>query len=401
MSPLSIPGFEHLESRRLCLALCKELIEERNLNEFLENAFGWIGQAFGVGRICLVDYYEQTGYFDLLHFSGYPSDAVHQLGRRLEEMEVRRALSERLPYASTLNPHFWCIPLYFSQVLEAVLVLEGDRPIQAGPAQQEAAHILSRLLGVLMSSTRLAVNQKHQFDPADLRRARQIQVSFLPRQTPRCEICEVYGFNRASATVGGDYFDYFQPGDDSLQCILADACGHGLAAALIMSNFRGLLQTRISAREAPHQLFDSLNQDVHFDEDFIQYLTGIFLDYRATGRALSYLNAGHYEPLVFSRDGSCRTLPGGGPPLGMFKNSRYPLGQARLAPGDLVVLFTDGLVDVEGSRGAYFGVEGVGDAIRGSLEAPLPEIAETVLGRAQSFSDDRLDDDVTLLLMRV
>ncbi len=401
MAPLTIPGFDHLETRRLCLALCKELIEEHRLNEFLERVCPIIGEFFGTSRVSLVDYYEQTDTFDLLYFTGYPPDAVHQLGRRMDRMELRGALRRREPYHSQLDARFYCIPLYFANVLEALVVLEHDAPVEETPARQEAGKILSRLLGLLMSSTRLAVNQKHQLDAADLQRARQIQLSFLPRERPRCAGCDVYGFNQSSALVGGDYFDFFPLEEQRMRCILADACGHGLAAALIMSNFRGLLQARVAGDPGPERLFDGLNQSVHFDEDFIQYLTGVFLDYDGGRGTLHYLNAGHYEPLVIAPDGSSRTLPGGGPPLGMFKNSRYPLGQARLNPGELVVLFTDGLVDIENARGDYFGTEGIAATVRESLHRPLEEISDSVLDRAREFGGDALEDDVTLLMMRV
>lgn len=394
--------FQHRQARLLALGLVGHLVEQPSLNEYMERALPLIGEVFGRTRAVLVDYREHADLFQVLHFTGYPADALYTLGRRLEEMDLRTALNHGEPYLAKAGSNVLVIPLYFSDILEALIVLEGDDAIELTPARKEAAALASRLLGVIMSSTRLAVNREQLVDMDDLRRARQIQLSFLPKQRPAGKSCEVFGRNKSSAHVGGDYFDFFRHGDGMLQCILADACGHGMAAALIMSNFRGLLQSEVLRRSDLRTLFDRLNRSVHFDEDFIQYLTGVFLDFHEESKRLRYLNAGHYEPIVLGEDGEFRTLPGGGPPLGMFRDSRYPLCETQLQPGDLVALFTDGLIDIENKQGEYFGVEGVLAALRAHRSRKLSEVASQTLKRAYDFSGPNdIEDDITLFLMRV
>ncbi len=394
--------FESEVASLLSQALVRELVLKPSLNEFMERALPLVGEAFGSGKVILVDYREHFDRFDVLFFEGYGTESLYALGRRLGEMEVRKALATREPYHSSQSPGFLVIPLYFSDILEAVVVLEGLHPIELTDSRREAARVASRFLGVVMSSTRLAVNREQLVDTDDLQRARQIQLSFLPKQYPSSDRCQVYGCNTSSASVGGDYFDFFRIRDGSLQCILADACGHGMAAALIMSNFRGLLQSEMARRGEYVDLFAALNESVHFDEDFIQYLTGVFLDFDETSRRLSYLNAGHYDPIVIGEDGRHRTLPGGGPPLGMFRGSRYPHGEARLNTGDVITLFTDGLIDIHDGKGRYFGEEGVIETVRLHRKKDLAAIAEEVIANAQRFADGApVEDDVTLFLMRV
>ena len=339
--------FSHQAPRDLTLDLMGHLIEAASLNQYMQLVLPKIGRLFGSEKLCLVDYYEHTDQFALIHFEGYPPDSRFSLQRRMPEMEVRRAGSERQPYRSHANPNLLCIPFYLQDILEAVLVVEGDQPIELSPERSAAAVVISTFLGLFMSSTRLEVNREQLVDFNDLHHARQIQLNFLPRSYPDTPNYEVFGYNSSSNLVGGDYFDYFDDRGDSVQCILADACGHGLAAALIMSNFRGLLQSQVSRHDDFSQLFNSLNQLVYFDEDLIQYLTGVFLHFDQGSEVLRYLNAGHYEPLVFDQGGNVRGLPGGGPPLGMFKESKYEAGEVYLRQGYLVVLYTDGLVDVE------------------------------------------------------
>jgi len=394
--------FSHQGPKDLTLDLMGHLIESSSLNQYMQLVLPKIGRLFGSERLCLVDYYEHTDHFDLIHFEGYPPDSRFSLQRRMREMEVRRAVSERQPFRSATNPNLLCIPFYLQEILEAVLVIEGDQAIELTPERSAAAVIISTFLGLFMSSTRLEVNREQLVDFNDLHHAREIQLNFLPRRYPERSKYEVFGYNSSSNLVGGDYFDYFDDRGDSVQCILADACGHGLAAALIMSNFRGLLQSQVSRHDDYSQLFDSLNQLVHFDEDLIQYLTGVFLHFDQESEVLKYLNAGHYEPLVFAQDGNVRGLPGSGPPLGMFKESTYQTGEVSLRRGDLVVLYTDGLVDAETKEGDYFGTEGITAAIQDHRDLPLEQISEQVVRRAREFSGEgSFEDDVTLFLMRI
>jgi len=393
--------FRFPSSQQLCLDLSYSLIHHQSLNEYMEKVLPLIGNLLGADRFCLVDYYENTRHFDLVFFGGYPPDYRFALQRRLQEMEIEKALSTRDPFYSSVNPNFLCIPFYFRDILEAVLVLEGNGSIRLDEEKREAAQIISRFLGLFMSSTRLDVNRRYLVDQNDLRRAREIQLNFLPKQHPKTQFLEAFGFNSSSNVVGGDYFDYFQAREDSIQCILADACGHGMAAALIMSNFRGLIQSEILRRSDFSVLFNSLNEMVYFDEELIQYLTGVFLHFDDRSKKMLYLNAGHYEPLIFGEKGF-RTLPGSGPPLGMFKSSNYPVGEAELESGDLVALYTDGLADIRNSEDEYFGTEGIIEILSRYRERPLEEITKRVLDAARSFSGNcEFEDDLTLFLLRV
>ena len=391
----------HPETAELSCHLTHLLTEKTSLNAYMEAILPVLGGLFDTHHVSLVDYYENTHHFDLLFFSGYPLDARHILQRRLAEMQITRALEERQPYHSEKNPNFLIVPLYFRDVLEALVAFEGDFPIELTEARQECALVISRFLGLFMSSARLEVNRAQLVDSEDLRRARQIQLNFLPKHPPKTHRCEVYGVNHSSSLVGGDYFDYFDEEENVVQCILADACGHGMAAALIMSNFRGLLRSEILRRQGLEGLFASLNDMIHFDDDLIQYLTGVFLQVEEPTGRLDYLNAGHYEPIVIGADGDIRSLPGGGPPLGMFKSSRYPVGQAQLHSGDLVALYTDGLLDIQNGSDEYFGADRVVEILQQSRGLQLDDITRQVLDEARSFADGRsFEDDVTIFVLR-
>lgn len=393
------PGFRHRETEELALFLARLLVASNSLNQFMDSVLPRIGRSFGTEKVILVDYYENSDHFSLLFFEGYENHSRYRLQREMESADLRRALSYRAPFRSG---RYLLIPCYFRDILEALLVLEGADPVEETSAAKESAALVSRILGLFMSSTRLEVNRYQQFDRNDLEKARQIQLNFLPRRKPATRRCEIFGLNQSSNLVGGDYFDYFDHHQNIIQCILADACGHGLAAALIMSNFRGLLQSEVNRETNFSGLFNSLNELVHLDDEQIQYLTGVFLHLDEETGILDYLNAGHYEPVLIRPGGEARNLSGGGPPLGMFRNSQYPLCRCQLEPGDLIFLFTDGIVDVQAPSGDYFGQARLLESICRHRGDNLEELANQVLDDARRFAGTPIfEDDATLFFMRV
>jgi sigma-B regulation protein RsbU (phosphoserine phosphatase) len=201
--------------------------------------------------------------------------------------------------------------------------------------------------------------------------------------------------------VGGDYFDYFV-GDDGIQGVVADACGHGMGAALIMSTFRGLLHAEVPCRDGIAAAFSRVNQRLYRDAERLQYLTGVFFDFHPATGELHYLNAGHFDPVLMRPDGSVSRLQGGGPPLGMFADARYSAATVRADPGNLLILFTDGLVELADPSGAFFEVDRILETIHAVRDHSLPEISSTVIAAATHFRErDDLADDLTLVMMRL
>jgi hypothetical protein len=374
------------------------------LNGFLERALPPIAGVFGAPRTILVDYYENTHHFDLLYFAGYPESGRYQIQHRLKGMDLERALKQQYPFVDAVDPRLAYVPLYFTETLEALLVLESKEPFALTDETREVLLTVSRFLGLVMSSGRLSINQRGLIDTSDLQKARQIQLSYLPTGKLSTDRYEVYGYNQSSALVGGDYFDYFRIRERSLQCVLADACGHGLSAALIMTTFRALLHAEIHRQtelEPPGTLFNALNQSVHAGGSVLQYLTGVFLDYDEAARRMRYTNAGHFEPLLVRGRGSVEDLRGGRPPLGMFKQSRYPTFDSEVESGDLLVLFTDGLVDLRGFQDEFFGQERVRSGVSAQRDRPLTEIVSFLLAEGMAFSAaPHPEDDLTLFLVR-
>ena len=393
--------------RDLSYSLTGALVEGNGMNDFLNRFLKAIAGTFLVPQLVLYDYNESENLFEFLYFRGYASDARAELSMRLHTIDLRRALKERDPFWLDDTRRSLLVPLYFQEVLEAVLLLESpaqELEIGLDDCRLASCRLVSRFLGLFMSSIRIDANASMREDRAtktDLQRAREVQLSYLPSDYHETDKYEIYGYNQSSVLVGGDYFDYFCQREQSIQCVVADACGHGMAAALIMSTFRGLLHSEVRQLHDFSSLFDILNQRLYLGGDLLQYLTGVFFDYDQEQRELRYLNAGHFDPLIVHSDGTSTRLTGGGPPLGMFGSSTYKAKTAPIRPGDLLVLFTDGLIELRNAHDEFFGVERVLAAIRAQRDLSLRDLAREVLGTAARFSHkSQPDDDLTLFLMR-
>jgi sigma-B regulation protein RsbU (phosphoserine phosphatase) len=387
----------------LASALVHSLVAGRGMNEFLHRFLQEIGIRLGITRLALYDYDELADTFELLYFCGYPGHSRSTLQRRIARMDIRRALKQNEPYRADTSGTRLLVPLYFQTVLEAVLMLEADDLAGKRRPEWDAMFLqVSRFLGLFMSSSRLPVNEKlRRADISELERAREVQMRYLPSDHPVTDGYEIFGFNQSASLVGGDYFDYFRHRAGSVQCVVADACGHGMAAALIMSAFRGFLLSELRHDGNVATLFRRINDHLFAEGDLIQYLTGVFVDYQEASRRLTYINAGHFDPVVIHPDGTATSLPGGGPPLGMFQDSPYAPETIEVRRGDLLVLFTDGLVELRDAGDNFLGVQGILTSATPRRGLPLRELAQSLLADAARFSHEpQPDDDLTLFLMR-
>lgn len=390
-----------MSTQSIAVALVQSLTASAGINDFCERILPLLAHALGARRSVLIDYRENTGRFDLLHFSGYASEGRYELQHRIREMSLQRALEGKLPFFGADDRLQLYLPLYFSTTLEALLVFEAESAIDLDAERLEVCKMAAKFVGLLLSSSRLGVNQAGVVDLNDLQRARQIQLSYLPAENLETDRYEVYGYNQSSALVGGDYFDYFRLRDNSIQCVLADASGHGLSAALIMSTFRGLLRAELDQYPDGGELFTILNRSVHSGSTIVQYLTTIFLDYNEKTGLLKYVNAGHFEPALIRSDGVLERLAGGGPPLGMFGTTAYACSAMDVRPGDLMVLFTDGFTDLRNAADEFFGEERIIRYVQQHRTRPLKEIASVLLNEGMSFSaTPQPEDDLTLFLVR-
>jgi sigma-B regulation protein RsbU (phosphoserine phosphatase) len=251
---------------------------------------------------------------------------------------------------------------------------------------------------------------------ADLQLACEIQQALLPRDYPsfppgRPSDQSLLRFShryRPTGTVGGDFFDVARLSDHEAGVFLCDVMGHGVRSALVTAMVRALVEEGKSVAGEPGQFLTDLNRKllaILGPTDLMIFLSAFYLVADAATGQMRYANAGHPIPLHVRRDqgvvaplGMAERMPG--PPLGVRENAVYTVGEGSLAPGDLVVLFTDGLYEVNAPDETEYGEARLLETVRRRLTQPTGPLFDEVLAEIQEFSVGKdFRDDVCLLGM--
>lgn len=232
-----------------------------------------------------------------------------------------------------------------------------------------------------------------------LRQASAIQEGMLPTSPPAFPGYEIVGVSSPAELVGGDLHDFLPLSPETLGLAVADASGHGVGAALIARDaITGLRMLAPEERGIPETLA-RLNDVVHRQALSNSFVSLFYARLETDGR-LRWGNAGHNPPLLRSGD-TISELTAGGPVLGPIPGARYESGEARLGPGDALLVYTDGLVEQEGASGGMFGV----GRLRELLLTRLLDTAQDLVRAVHEAVDTHRGtapqlDDVTLVVVR-
>ncbi|MCX5655136.1 MAG: PP2C family protein-serine/threonine phosphatase, partial [Planctomycetota bacterium] len=237
-----------------------------------------------------------------------------------------------------------------------------------------------------------------------LRLAQRLQMDFLPRRMPDVSGARFAARLEPAAWVAGDFYDVFRLDERHVGFYIADAVGHGIPAALLTVFVKKSLQTkRIEGKHyeliPPQESLALLNADLLSaqlqDTPFITMIYGI---YDEEARSCLYARAGHPKPVLLGPTGSLEMLDGDGPLLGIFADATFEAYERRLAPGDRLILYTDGAERVEPGRRAE--PEKLLEVIRSSALLPIEALLDSVFDSVRAATGgDHLADDVTVVAL--
>jgi len=233
--------------------------------------------------------------------------------------------------------------------------------------------------------------------------ARDIQLRLLPQEIPKFDRLDVAALALPSREVGGDFYDVVRLDDERLLLAIADVTGKGLPAAILMANLQAslhvLIPLPVSIEEAASHINRVICENTSYDK-FITYFHSIY--HHSTGE-LHYVNAGHNPPMLLRADGDVELLETGGLLLGVLKSMTYERGVVKLEPGDVLVLFTDGVTEAMGSAEEEYGEERLLEVLKANRHQPASVIIDAVHSDIRRFTGDtsRLSDDLTMVVMKV
>jgi hypothetical protein len=234
--------------------------------------------------------------------------------------------------------------------------------------------------------------------------ARKIQLSMLPQSPPQVGWIDLAAASLPATEVGGDYYEYFKLSDSLLVLVIGDVAGHGLASGLLLSGVRSCLYLLEKDLASPVGVFERLNRMVRRTTDKRTYMTLLCAVLDREAGTLSLVSAAH--PPVLFRDaasGVFTEVGEGAPPLGTFLDARYESVQRAFGPGDLLVFYTDGLVEARNDQDQEYGYARLQRAAaRAAGSRTAREIRDAILGDLSNFKGDQeQSDDMTLVVVRV
>jgi serine phosphatase RsbU (regulator of sigma subunit) len=243
----------------------------------------------------------------------------------------------------------------------------------------------------------------------ELEIASEVQRRLLPSQPPDIAGLDVAFVYRPARQLGGDYYDFFPLSSERIAIAMGDVSGKGLPSALLMASMQSLVRTNLAVHEGELARFaGELSQRLYNETTDERYATLFFAVLDTSKLSLHYVNGGHNPPLLFrkwtlsAQGSSPDVLDRGGPPLGLLAESRYFCGRASLQQGDVLVLYTDGLLDAVNKEQEQFGEERVRDVVRSSLLLSASEICEKIVDQLNEFAAGSPQwDDITLATVKV
>ncbi len=241
----------------------------------------------------------------------------------------------------------------------------------------------------------------------DLQIAREIQTWLLPGTPPQIPGLAVAYATRPANTVAGDYYDVFpRPGrsseDNRVVLAVADVAGKSIPAAMLMATFQASLKTLSTAQVALPELASNMNRYACTNsQGGLRFTTAFLSEYDPVTRTLDYINAGHNNPILRRASGLIERLDIGGLPFGIQPDVKYESARVTLAPGDWLIIFTDGLVEAENVRQDEYGETRLLAAIENYKSVEPSEMLQRLMSELDLFvGNTPQHDDVTCLLVK-
>jgi serine phosphatase RsbU (regulator of sigma subunit) len=262
--------------------------------------------------------------------------------------------------------------------------------------------VMANVAAIRIENVRLAeVEEAERIMQRDLTQAAEIQRRMLPDEAPQVPGADLAGFNAACRTVGGDYYDFFPYAGSRVGLALGDVSGKGMPASLMMMALHARVQV---LAEDPGDLawfMTRLNKATCAKCPSNRFITFFFSVLDAATGELAFANAGHNPPIVVRASGESQMLEGGGPVLGILPAAPYGELRERLGPGDMLVLYSDGVTEANNANFDEFGEERFIEVLKQHRHQPAAAIVAAVTNALAEFAAGAPQaDDITLVVAK-
>jgi serine phosphatase RsbU (regulator of sigma subunit) len=234
----------------------------------------------------------------------------------------------------------------------------------------------------------------------ELEIAREVQAKLLPQRPPVLETLDYAGKCQQARAVGGDYYDFLDLGSGQMGFVLADIVGKGISAALLMANLQAYLRSLSAVlSQDPAKSLQSINRMFYQSTEPNKFATLFLGIYDDATRRLRYANCGHHPPLLL-RNHSVERLTSTTTVLGVFEEWQCPFSETQLYPGDLLAVYTDGVVEAENPVQEEFGEVRLLKTLQANRSLDPRALLDALLAAVESFASGEQADDLTLIIAR-
>ncbi|MCH8947238.1 MAG: SpoIIE family protein phosphatase [Acidobacteria bacterium] len=260
--------------------------------------------------------------------------------------------------------------------------------------------------GIAVESIRLAEQMAERMEAErlvarEMEIAKEVQGNLFPHHSPPLETLEYAGSCIQTRAVGGDYYDFLALGEGQVGLVLADVVGKGISAALLMASLQAHLRGQSAVvPDDPPRLLQAVHRLLFISTAPQHFVTLFFGHYDDASRRLRYVNCGHNPPLLLRREGAVQWLHSTATVLGLLPDWESPMEEVRLAAGDTLVIYSDGVTEAMSDAGELFGEERLVEAVRQHKHLPVPELLDALVNTVEVFSGHEQEDDLTFVVAR-
>jgi sigma-B regulation protein RsbU (phosphoserine phosphatase) len=295
------------------------------------------------------------------------------------------------------------VPLIRKEVLAGILLLS---PKVAGfrysSEDLSFLKILANQIVIALESCELyRESLEKQRMEEELAVAKQIQSGLLPKELPYLNNFDFAAYIEPSRQVGGDYYDFIPMNNGRIGIVIADASGKGVPAALFMARMQVMIQSETRFGKRIDEMIGSINDILTVSTSSDRFATCFYGELDDNEKRLYYCNAGHNYPILVRENGSVENLKKGGLILGAFSNEKYETGEILFKPGDMLILYTDGLSEAMDDNEIEYGEERLTDYVRKIGAHPANVVCSMLVKSVKQYASGINDlDDMTLVVVR-
>jgi sigma-B regulation protein RsbU (phosphoserine phosphatase) len=289
------------------------------------------------------------------------------------------------------------------EIVGAMLVDQGTRPRRFSAHEIDVVMGIANQAAVAIESARLVqtAEEKKRLE-YELGLAQQIQASFLPDACPTVPGYDICSQWQAARVVSGDFYDFIPLRDGRLGITIADVSDKGIAAALFMALSRTILRTMAIGKPTARETVERANDVIIADARAEMFVTVIYGILDSRQHRLTYVNAGHNPPLVYrAKTKQVTTLDAHGIALGVMPDVSFSESEIELAPGDVVLLYTDGVTEAIDTQQEQFGMERLAEIVAAYADDGPTAITNKVMQALTDFAGEGVQfDDVTMVALK-